>query len=184
MQIIWSIFVLLSLALSKLSALFFYRRIFYIGGQQNWFNIVILGTAVVVVLWLIVFEFLTGFQCGTHFSALWDGTYLTYCTISFPFLYGLALSDFLLDIWILALPIPSVLRLKATWPKKLGVLGIFALSLIGVFASGNRVAQLVQLVNGGPEYLINYDEQREYLLTYLPTYISEGQTFNVYLMTI
>ncbi|KAF2156106.1 hypothetical protein K461DRAFT_275197 [Myriangium duriaei CBS 260.36] len=47
------------------------------------------------------FQFLTGFQCGTHFSALWDGTYLKYCTISFPFLYGLVISDFLLDVWIL-----------------------------------------------------------------------------------
>ncbi len=62
----------------------------------------------VVILWLLVFQFLAGFQCGTHFSALWDGTYRQYCTLSFPFLYGLAVSDFLLDVWILALPIPGV----------------------------------------------------------------------------
>ena len=152
---------LTSLACSKLSALFFYRRIFYLGGRQSSFNIVIIITAVVVILWLVVFQFLTGFQCGTHFSALWDGTYLEYCVISFPFLYGLAVSDFLLDVWILSLPIPSVVRLNARWPKKLAVLGVFLLSILGVFASGNRVAQIVQLVNGGPEYLITYDAERE-----------------------
>ncbi|KAK8062537.1 hypothetical protein PG997_014634 [Apiospora hydei] len=52
------------------------------------------------------FQFLAGFQCGTHFSALYDGTYDQYYTISFPFAYGLATSDFLLDVWILVLPIP------------------------------------------------------------------------------
>jgi len=86
---------------------------------------------------------------------------LEYCVISFPFLYGLAVSDFLLDVWILSLPIPSVVRLNARWPKKLAVLGVFLLSILGVFASGNRVAQIVQLVNGGPEYLITYDAERE-----------------------
>ena len=65
-------------------------------------------TAVIVVLWLVTFLFLTGFQCGLHFSSLWDGTYLQYCTISFPFLYGLVISDLLLDVWILALPVPEV----------------------------------------------------------------------------
>ena len=77
-------------------------------GLQSWFNIAIWITVIIVMLWLVVFQFLTGFQCGVHFSALWDGSYLQYCTISFPFLYGLAVSDFLLEVWILALPIPKV----------------------------------------------------------------------------
>lgn len=122
---------------------------------------VIISTAVVVTLWLVIFQFLTGFQCGTHFSANWDGTYLQYCGLSFPFLYGLALSDFLLDVWIVCLPIPSVVRINASWPKRLGVLAVFLLSVVGVFASGNRVAQFVQLENGGPEYLKTFDEERK-----------------------
>ncbi|KAM7186872.1 hypothetical protein V8F20_011226 [Naviculisporaceae sp. PSN 640] len=160
LQIVWDVVTTTSLAFSKLSALFFYRRIFYLGGCQQRLNIAVLGTAVVVVLWLFVFQFLTGFQCGTHFSALWDGTYVEYCTISFPFLYGLAISDFILDVWIVAIPIPSVLRLNASWPKRLAVLGVFLLSLVSVFASGNRVAQFVPLIHGGPEYLINWDYER------------------------
>ena len=72
------------------------------------FSIVTIVSIVIVCLWLVTFELLAGLQCGTHFTALWDGTYDEYCTISFAFLYGLAISDFLLDVWILALPIPVV----------------------------------------------------------------------------
>ncbi|KAI1416517.1 hypothetical protein F5Y13DRAFT_186135 [Hypoxylon sp. FL1857] len=120
----------------------------------------IIGTIVVVILWLSVFQFLTGFQCGTHFSALWDGNYEKYCTISFPFLYGLAVSDFLLDIWILSLPIPRVLQLNAALPKRLAILGVFFLTFVSVFASGARMVQYILAERGGPDYFIKHDEER------------------------
>lgn len=94
-----------------MSALLFYRRVFCTGlnvYNTLWFNIATMATLVIVACWLVTFEFLAGFECGTHFSALWDGTYAEYCSISFPYLYGLAVSDFLLDVWILVLPMPIV----------------------------------------------------------------------------
>ena len=97
-----------TLAFTKMSALFFYRRIFCVGSYTRVSNLVIILSIAIVSCWLITFEFLAGFQCGTHFAALWDETYAQYCFLSFPYLYGLAISDFLLDIWILALPIPLV----------------------------------------------------------------------------
>lgn len=125
-----------------------------------------MGTMVVVIVWLFVFQFLTGFQCGTHFSALWDGNYEKYCTLSFPFLYGLAVSDFLLDIWILSLPVPRVLRLNAALSKKLAVLGVFSLTFICVFASGARMVQYIQAERGGPDYFIHHDEERKYFIMF------------------
>lgn len=58
----------------------------------------------------MTFLILTGLQCGTHFSALWSGALAQaqYCHISYPFLLGLTISDFLLDIWIICLPLPQV----------------------------------------------------------------------------
>lgn len=149
-----------SLACSKLSALFFYRRIFCVGGKEHWFDKCIIGTIVTVVLWLVVFQFLTGFQCGTHFSAAWDGNYEKYCTLSFPYLYGFAISDFLLDIWILSLPVPRIMQLNATLSKKLAVLGVFFLTFVGVFASGARMVQYIESERGGPSYFIHHDEER------------------------
>ncbi|KAF3767962.1 hypothetical protein M406DRAFT_355782, partial [Cryphonectria parasitica EP155] len=130
LNVAWDVLGLTSLACIKLSALFFYRRVFCIHGwlEAQWFSIATFVTIVLVVLWDVVFSFLPGFQCGTHFSALWDGTYETYCTISFPYLYGLAVSDFLLDVWILFLPIPRILQLHATASQKSGFIGVFALA--------------------------------------------------------
>lgn len=118
-----------------------------------------LATIVIVVVWLVVFQFLTGFQCGTHFSALWDGTYTEYCTISFPFLYGLAVSDFLLDIWILALPVPRIIQLQASMQRKLAIIGIFLLAFVGLGASITRMVTYIVIENGGPLYFVYHDEE-------------------------
>ena len=107
LQIALDILSVCTLAGVKLSALFFYRRIFCVSVRKATFAIVTMTTAVIILLWLVTFCFLTGFQYHSHISALWDGTRLKYCTISFPFLEGLVISDFLLDVWILALPFPE-----------------------------------------------------------------------------
>ncbi|KAI1494127.1 hypothetical protein F5X96DRAFT_684848 [Biscogniauxia mediterranea] len=149
-----------TLACVKLSALFFYQRIFCTGGKRSVFWTVTCVTIIIVILWLVVFQFLTGFQCGTHFSALWDGSYLQYCTISFPFLYGLVISDFLLDIWILVLPIPGILRLHTTSRRKLSIIGVFLLALVGLGASIARMVQYIKIELGGPDYLLYTDHER------------------------
>lgn len=137
---------MLCLGCTKASALFFYQRLFCVG-RKTTLNHIIVASIVVVALWTLTFEFLTGFQCGTHFTALWDGSYLKYCTISFPFLYGEAISDFLLDVWVLCLPILPVwassfflvvlftdnlqiMRLHTTIRRRIGFLGIFLLACV------------------------------------------------------
>ena len=96
---------------TKASALFFYKRIFCPNGLEKTFNRVILATVGVVVIYVILFGLLTGFQCGTHFSALFNGDYLHYC-FSFQFLLAVSVTGVLLDTWILALPMPKVCTLE------------------------------------------------------------------------
>ncbi|KAF3064780.1 hypothetical protein GL218_01902 [Daldinia childiae] len=160
-QIVLDVLTNNTLACVKLSALFFYRRIFCAGGKQTTFGAVTWVTIAVVVLWLLVFQFLTGFQCGTHFSALWDGSYVQYCTTSFPFLYGLVISDFLLDVWILILPIPDILHLHTTLQRKLFIIGVFLLAFVGLGASIARMVQYIKIELGGPDYLLYTDHERE-----------------------
>ncbi|GAW21901.1 hypothetical protein ANO14919_114270 [Xylariales sp. No.14919] len=149
-----------TIASVKLSALFLYRRIFCVGEKQTIFQTVTRITVVIVVLWLFVFQFLTGFQCGTHFAALWDGSYAEYCTLSFPFLYGLVISDFILDIWLLILPIPSISRLNAKPHRKLLIIGLFFLTFVGLGASIARIVQYVKIEQGGPDFYLYADNQR------------------------
>ncbi|KAI1124914.1 hypothetical protein F5Y10DRAFT_284705 [Nemania abortiva] len=163
-----------TLACVKLSALFFYRRIFCSGGKRPVFGPVIWTTIVTVILWLFVFQFLTGFQCGTHFSALWDGTYLQYCTLSFPVLYGLVISDFILDVWIILLPIPSILRLNTTLKRKLSIIGVFLFALVGLAASIVRMVQYIKIELGGPDYLLYTDHERLVTEAFFYTMLEAG----------
>lgn len=150
-QLYYAISVLLSitLACTKMSALFFYRRVFCSVPYSKAFNIITIVSIVIVGCWLIAFEILSGLQCGTHFSALWNGNYEKYCTISFSQLYGLAISDFLLDVWILVLPIPVILSLHLSLAKKLSIIGIFMLAFVGLGACIARMVQYIEVETGG-----------------------------------
>ncbi|KAI4599347.1 hypothetical protein KJ359_001788 [Pestalotiopsis sp. 9143b] len=145
-----------TLACVKLSALLFYRRIFF--ASRSWSMI----------------KFLAGFQCGTHFSALWDGNYTKYCTISFPFLYGLVISDFLLDIWILAIPIPGILRLQISARRKFSIVAVFLLAFVGLGASIARMVQYVQIEQGGTNYLLHTDHERLITASFFYTMMESG----------
>ncbi|KAM0817959.1 hypothetical protein AB5N19_03766 [Seiridium cardinale] len=171
LQIAWDVLGTTSMSCSKLSALYFYKRIFSISTKLYWITI---SAIVVVILWLFVFQFLTGFQCGTHFSALWNGHYKEYCTISFPYLYGFAISDFILDVWIVCLPIPKVLRLNAPLSKKLATLSVFLLTFICVFASGARMVTYINAEREGPSYYITHDHERVLTLVFFYTMLETG----------
>ncbi|KAI1260708.1 hypothetical protein F5Y18DRAFT_404296 [Xylariaceae sp. FL1019] len=173
-QIALDIFTNNTLACVKLSALFFYRRIFCSAGKRVIFSPVTTATIIVVILWLFVFQFLTGFQCGTHFSALWDGTYLEYCTLSFPVLYGLVISDFLLDIWILVIPIPGIMQLNTTIQRKLSIIGVFLLALVGLGASIARMVQYIKIELGGPSFLLYTDHERLVTASFFYTVLEAG----------
>ncbi|KAK2603571.1 hypothetical protein QQS21_004251 [Conoideocrella luteorostrata] len=140
---------LFCLACSKASALLFYRRIFCVSGRKAILHRAIVATLVVLFLWLVAFELLIAFQCQGHLSALWDGTQLKYCTYSYPLLQGYAISDFLLDVWVLVLPIYPITELQTTKSRRFAIGGIFLLACIGVGSSIARMVIILQLVHLG-----------------------------------
>ena len=55
---------------------------------------------------------MNGLQCGSDISALWStdtDVYVMKCIYAFPFEEGFAISNFLLDLMVLILPIPKVI---------------------------------------------------------------------------
>lgn len=121
--------------------------------QRTFFSYLTLISIIVVALWTAGYDILTGLACGTHFSALWTGPhdYDRYCrTTAWWFLLSLTISDFLLDIWILALPLPQASNLSANveqslqtkadlhqiWTlqtslrRRIGVMGVFLLAFV------------------------------------------------------
>lgn len=53
---------------------------------------------------------MNGLQCGSEISALWTNVdeYIAKCIYAFPFETGFAISNFILDLLIIMLPLPKV----------------------------------------------------------------------------
>lgn len=98
-----------TLACAKISALFLYRRIFNLQ-ETSLFNILVFATIGIIAAWYIAIDALSLLQCRSHFSAYWDGTFAKYCDMNPVWAKTLAWSDFLLDLWVMLMPISSVSR--------------------------------------------------------------------------
>ncbi|KAF2170599.1 hypothetical protein M409DRAFT_19416 [Zasmidium cellare ATCC 36951] len=127
-----------TLACAKVSALFLYRRLFGLHGISL-FNILIFATVGIIAAWYVAFDILSLLQCRSHFSAFCDGDFTKYCDLTPVWAKGLAWSDFLLDLWVLLMPIPSILALHTTIAKKLSIVGVFLLACVGLGASIARI---------------------------------------------
>ena len=100
---------ILSLCCVKLSFVMFYRRIFCTG-QRTLFSIATVTVSVLIVLWTIIFFFLFVFYCGTNTWAEWTNVIdlEEYCPHGTDYQMGLAISDFIIDLIVIAMPIPLV----------------------------------------------------------------------------
>ncbi|KAL8830371.1 MAG: hypothetical protein Q9191_001481 [Dirinaria sp. TL-2023a] len=123
---------ILTLGAIKLGALFFYRRIFCPHGNYTSFGIVNTIAIVTIILWTMSMFIMNALQCGSHISALWASTasvYVKYCTHTFPFEEGFSVSNFLLDLFILLLPIPREDTKSIFWSNLEAGLSLLAVNL-------------------------------------------------------
>ncbi|KAJ3480117.1 hypothetical protein NLG97_g8147 [Lecanicillium saksenae] len=141
---------------TKASALLFYRRVFCADGREPFLAKVILLALPVLAVWTAWFVFMTIFQCGTHFNAPWDGTKLKYCTWSHPSIEAVAISDVLLDIFVVLLPIYPITKLATSSKNKAAILGVFLVALVGVGASIARLVISEKIIHAGRE-AVNMD---------------------------
>jgi hypothetical protein len=128
MQIVL-ILSILAIGLIKLSVVFLYRRIFYISTS---FNIYSTFLVVLIITWTVAFLGANIFQCGTHPAAAWTSVkqIMEYCDDTSGATAALALTDLIMDLMIIAAPMPIVWRLQMTLSQKLQVTGVFALGLL------------------------------------------------------
>lgn len=119
---------LLSFGSAKLSVLFLYRRIFAYSAFTRVANVSIL----LVAAWTVSFFFTIVFQCSPV-SVLWTMLEMDqrpFCVDTMPFFYANSISDVLLDVAILAMPVPLVWGLRLSVRKKLAVGGMFMLGAL------------------------------------------------------
>lgn len=98
-----------ALGFVKLSILFFYRRLFCTGSGVL-FNRASGAVIALTVAWGFSFFFAILFSCGPHIDAQWGPTEERHglCIDILLVWIGFGISDFILDIIMLVMPIPTV----------------------------------------------------------------------------
>ncbi|KZN93790.1 hypothetical protein EN45_039760 [Penicillium chrysogenum] len=115
----------------KVSILLLYRRIFSVPK----FQLASLLAGGLVLAWCLAVFITVLVQCRP-ISFNWNKNQSGTCISAKSFFFGNAISNLLIDVIILALPIPMVLQLQLRLSQKLTILGIFLLG--GLFYHGGR----------------------------------------------
>lgn len=99
----------LGLGCTKASVVFFYLRIFTTTKRSKTYGLFV-ASIVIIVAMMIGFFLSTLFECGSHISAMFQSTVAmeTYPPHSDSYDYGFAISEFITDVVILAMPVPLV----------------------------------------------------------------------------
>ena len=123
-----------TLALIKLSFLFFYKRVF-VYDKTNWRNgrnIIMHSLMGIVIIWGLGFIFIMLAGCRSHFYAHYTPSVdaQSKCVNSFKYIHALAVSDYITDSLIILTPIPYIWKLMLSVRRRLGILLIFLLGAL------------------------------------------------------
>lgn len=112
----------------KLSMLFFYKRIFPSKNVQ----LVIWGTVVFDVAFGIIFVILAIFQCHpvSYYWTRWDGEHHGHCLDINSIAWANAAISIALDVWMIAIPLSQLRKLKMHWRKKIAVALMFCVGTL------------------------------------------------------
>ncbi|KAJ5701249.1 integral membrane protein [Penicillium malachiteum] len=131
---------IICVALVKICFLLFYLRIF---PSDRTRRIIKLSIAVTLAYGL-AFLFVFAFQCSpvSYNWNSWDGTHEGSCVQTNTMVVTAAALNIVLDVWVIALPIPQVLKLQASITTKIQVVFMFS---VGFLITGVGIYRAVML---------------------------------------
>lgn len=121
----------------KISFLLLYRRIFVV----KWFMRITLVVATLVIIWCISVTLTVIFECRPV-GSYWQPLLQQHCIDSQKFYWANGISNLLLDVMILCLPIPMIWKLQMSMRSKISLTGVFALGAFICVASILRITYL------------------------------------------
>ena len=136
---------------AKLSVIYLYRRIF----TFRIFRHITTAALAIVSAWGISFFFVIVFQC-TPIASQWNNLEIRNqknCVAQKPFYYANSITDLILDIFILALPLPMVARLQLPLKQKLAVGGMLLLGVLVCVSSAMRLGVFLKFVPEIPKHI-------------------------------
>ncbi|KAJ5291332.1 hypothetical protein N7478_000583 [Penicillium angulare] len=127
-------------SLVKIAFLLFYLRIF----PDERMRRIIKASCVVAVAYGVTFIFAFAFQCSpvNYNWNMWDGEHEGKCVKTNALVVTAAGLNIVLDAWVIALPIPKVLKLQASITTKLQVVFMFS---VGFLITGVGVYRAIML---------------------------------------
>ncbi|KAL4917435.1 hypothetical protein BDW62DRAFT_201867 [Aspergillus aurantiobrunneus] len=116
------------IALIKISMLFLYLRLF--PGRK--LRIITIFTIVLTGCWGIIYTLLGIFACSPRSYAWtnWDGEHEGKCLNQAAIIVSHAIINIIFDVLVIALPLPTLLRLKLSKTKKAGVCLMFLVGFV------------------------------------------------------
>ncbi|KAL3456630.1 hypothetical protein BJX64DRAFT_38282 [Aspergillus heterothallicus] len=145
------IFFYFSVAVAKLAILFFYLRIF----TTRTFKNVTYGVMALCASWGLAVVFQSAFNCTpasfywTRFDGVSQGTCLSYTAFKIMPPINIAL-----DVIVMVLPLPSLLKLNLPLVKKVRVISMFSVGILILIAG---ILRLTHLYNSITTYNITYN---------------------------
>ncbi|KAM0258924.1 hypothetical protein ACHAQJ_003580 [Trichoderma viride] len=138
--------------LLKITLLFFYLRIFPGDARK-----VLWATVIFDAMYGTAFIFLALFQCHpiSFFWTGWDGEHKGTCLNSNAIGWANASISIALDLWMLAIPLWQIRKLKLHWKKKIGVVMMF---FVGTFVTVVSIVRLQFIVNLGSSTNPTFDQ--------------------------
>ncbi|EKG13575.1 hypothetical protein MPH_09271, partial [Macrophomina phaseolina MS6] len=154
-KVVWVVLFLQPLALGfvKLAAVFFCRRL--IVGRA--FDIASWSLIALIVCWMTVFFFGLFFDCGTDFAANWGSLSHIAARCPFGFMPTIiyTILDAALDLAVLVLPLPWIIKLRTPWSRKLYLCSCF---MLGAFATAAAFVRMSIFIEAGiPSAAIHKD---------------------------
>lgn len=80
----------------------------------------------------VAYIILTLLQCRpvSFFWERWDGQHHGQCLNAYPLVLSSGIFGVVLDFWLIAVPVPFVIRLQLPWQKKVLVSSMFAVGVM------------------------------------------------------
>ncbi|KAI2625267.1 hypothetical protein GGS26DRAFT_563480 [Hypomontagnella submonticulosa] len=138
----------------KASILFFYMEIFF-GKPFKTAAKIVLG---LVIGWTVSFFFANLFTCYP-ITPFIEAFYGNNCVDGLALWYAMAISDIIIDVIILVMPIPMVLRLQLPWKQRLGVLVMF---LLGATVCAFSLTRAFMYVHVGEKLTLHFNDETYY----------------------
>lgn len=132
-------------SVAKASALFFYSRLFTQAHTR--FRYCIYAVHALNALWLVGIIFSVIFEC-TPIEKVWNSSLPGRCDNSRTLWLGSGIPSLILDVFILVLPVPMLLRLQMSPSRKLLAVGVIILGYLVVVVSIGRLVSIVKSGSG------------------------------------